>query len=278
MADVVVRAESRGESGVATRELIEFVLLAFAVSWLVGGVAVATIGIWGLGLGALCPGLVALWLTRRHQGSVRPLVQHITRWRLGVRWYAVAVFAPVVVTASAYASVRVAGGEWGSVAEPFAPVELVVFLALALVLNGGPEEPGWRGYALPRLQTRWNALTASVVLAGVWAVWHAPLWFFSELFFVEVNFSLYALQILGMCLVYTWLFNSTGGSILLAVVLHATTNTVQTAFVPSTFAAELATAAAWCLLGAGLLAWRGATNLASSNRIDRRRSLQATAP
>lgn len=79
-------------------------------------------------------------------------------------------------------------------------------------------------YALPRLQSRWDALTASVVLGAIWALWHAPLWFMSELPFQDLNYPLYTLQILAMCVIYTWIYNSTGGSVLLAMILHASTN------------------------------------------------------
>jgi uncharacterized protein len=250
------------------RELLEFLVAAFVVSWIVGGVGVLALGELGLGLGALCPGLVALWLTRRHEGSFRPLLRRIVRWRIAGRWYAIALLLPALALGAAYGASLVIGAPWGTTQEGRGAGEIVVFFLLAVVLLGGPEEPGWRGYALPRLQSRWNALTASIMLGVIWALWHAPLWFIPGLFIADVNYPAYAAQILGMTVVYTWLFNSTGGSILLAMVLHASNNTVQQ-FVPMSLTAEVAMAITWCAMAAMLVLACGPRNLSRRPRIDR---------
>lgn len=252
----------------ADLELIQFLAGAFVVSWGVGGLGVILLGELGLGMGALCPGLVALWLTRRREGTVRPLFQHITRWRIRWVWYAVAVGLPVLVQVLAWTIVRAAGAAWGTATHAPEPVGIVVFFLVAVVLFGGPEEPGWRGYALPRLQARFHALGASLLLGMIWAIWHAPLWFIPGLFFAELSYPVYAAQIIGMTVVYTWLFNSTGGSVLLAMILHASTNTFQQ-FVPMSAAAELAMAGVWVASAAILLLMHGPLNLARSPRIDR---------
>ena len=114
---------------------------------------------------------------------------------------------------------------------------------IASILNGGlSEEFGWRGYALPRLQARWNALTAALVLGLIEGCWHIPLVFmpgderFGMLIPVLV-FSYFATGILR-----TWVFNNTGGSILAAVLFHAAGNTAGWAVpvnVPSQTFADL---------------------------------------
>jgi uncharacterized protein len=252
----------------ADLELIQFLVGAFVVSWCVGGLGVLLLGELGLGLGALCPGLVALWLTRRRSGTVRPLLQHITRWRIRWVWYAVAIGLPVLVQMLAWIIVRAAGAAWGTATHAPEPVGVVMFFLVAVLLFGGPEEPGWRGYALPRLQTRFHALGASLLLGAIWAIWHAPLWFIPDLFFAELSYPVYAAQIIGMTVVYTWLFNSTGGSVLLAMILHASTNTFQQ-FVPMSATAELAMAGVWVAFAAILLLMHGPRNLARTPRIDR---------
>lgn len=250
----------------AMRELTWFLVLAFAVSWTVGLAGVTLVGTLGLGFGALCPGLVALWLTKHHRGSVRPLWNQIIRWRIGWRWYAAALLTPAAVLGAAYLAVRTLDGTWQPELAP-AVAAVPVFLVMAIVFAGGPEEPGWRGYALPRLQVRFNALTATLILGAIWAAWHAPLWFVPDLPFVEMSYPLYATQILGMSLVYTWLYNATSGSILAVMVLHAAQNTAQQ-YVPITTEAQLAMAALWVAIGCAIVAKYGPDNLAPNARVD----------
>jgi membrane protease YdiL (CAAX protease family) len=96
----------------------------------------------------------------------------------------------------------------------------VVAIALA---GGGQEEFGWRGYALPALQDRWSALTASVAIGVVWAVWHLPAFVFAVPGYTG-SFGLYTLLVVGVSIVFTWLYNNTDGSILLAMLLHGGVN------------------------------------------------------
>jgi uncharacterized protein len=94
---------------------------------------------------------------------------------------------------------------------------------------GGPlaEEPGWRGFALPRLQRLHGPLVGSLILAPLWACWHLPL------FFVPawdtpptiLNFILYLTAVTVMTIVFTWVFNNTKGSLLIAILLHAAVDT-----------------------------------------------------
>lgn len=111
---------------------------------------------------------------------------------------------------------------------------------------GGPlgEEGGWRGYALPRLQANRSPLSASLLLGLVWFVWHAP-------GFLDPRNPLgqpavvpiYLLLVLAMSILLAWLYNQTQGSLMLAVLLHATINMGGYAvplFYPTTPASELA--------------------------------------
>jgi membrane protease YdiL (CAAX protease family) len=92
-----------------------------------------------------------------------------------IRWYAFALGLPVLIVSMATAAFVLAGEEiefsllGGNLAK-FAPLLLFVTL-----LGGGNEEPGWRGFALPRLQTRWTPVRATFLLGAVWALWHVPI-------------------------------------------------------------------------------------------------------
>jgi membrane protease YdiL (CAAX protease family) len=111
-------------------------------------------------------------------------------------------------------------------------VLIVPWFIFEILTNG--EEMGWRGYVLPRLQAKYNALTASLILGVIWSVWHLPKFFGTgtsggRSFFWFTVFSMPA------AVLYTWLYNNSRGSLLLATLFHATNNTVGM-FLPVSFA------------------------------------------
>jgi len=103
---------------------------------------------------------------------------------------------------------------------------LVMFLVNGLV-NG--EEFGWRGFALPRLQARYSALTSSLILGGIWTLFHLPLFFTkgggAGGNMSQTPFIAFALIVLSGSVLVTWLFNNTRGSVLFAYLFHAAANT-----------------------------------------------------
>jgi membrane protease YdiL (CAAX protease family) len=93
-----------------------------------------------------------------------------------------------------------------------------------MVIGGGLEEVGWRGFALPRLQAEYSALTASLILGIVWVGWHAPLFIVTGVVQAELAPLPFLVQGLALAIVFTWLYNSTRGSLLLVVLLHGAVN------------------------------------------------------
>jgi membrane protease YdiL (CAAX protease family) len=100
---------------------------------------------------------------------------------------------------------------------------VVVNLVLATLFTGGNEELGWRGFALPHLQRRFGALTASLLRGGIWAVWHVPM-FVSGVY--QLSPVLYAPSVVSFAVVLTWYYNSSDGCVPGAVLLHGTLNAV----------------------------------------------------
>jgi uncharacterized protein len=102
-------------------------------------------------------------------------------------------------------------------------------------LFGGPlaEEPGWRGFALPRMQPRYGPLKGALLLGVLWAFWHLPDFLTSAqgggpgtgwgAFFT--NLPIFVLMVVAICVVMTWFFNHTGGSLFIMILLHASINT-----------------------------------------------------
>ncbi len=101
---------------------------------------------------------------------------------------------------------------------------VLVYAAYMVVFVAIGEEVGWRGYALPALQARHGALASSVILGTMWALWHLPLFFNPDMFYSNLPFVIQLAIQVPMAILFTWVFNSTGGSVLLAILLHASIN------------------------------------------------------
>ena len=99
--------------------------------------------------------------------------------------------------------------------------QLGSFLPL-LIIGPLSEEIGWRGYALERLQTRWNALTSSLIVGLVWALWHLPLFMMvgTSQHELGIPFIGFLVGLMASSILYTWLYNNTKQSIWSAILLH----------------------------------------------------------
>ncbi|MGM0366466.1 MAG: CPBP family intramembrane glutamic endopeptidase [Actinomycetota bacterium] len=106
------------------------------------------------------------------------------------------------------------------------PLFFVSFFALGAI----QEEFGWRGYALDLMQRKWNALLSSLMLGIIWAIWHLPLFFIQGTMQSKVPFYIFLLSTLGVTVIYTWLYNNTGRSILIVLLFHAMHNTAFNIF------------------------------------------------
>ena len=197
--------------------LITFFVLAFALSWwpiplYAAGLAPGTIAAFG-------PFLAALIVLAVVQGKVGVvgLLRRMVRWRVGFHWYLVALLLPVVIFGVAAALNVLLFGAQASSAVLSGWTGLFSTFALSLLIpgiGGSWEEPGWRGYALPRLQAGRSALFASLILGVVWALWHLPLMVIGQ---VQLSDPL---VIVAWTVVFTWLFNNTNGSVLIAMLMH----------------------------------------------------------
>ena len=186
-----------------------FYLLTLAVSW---------------PLGFLPPGpsIAAIAVTALIDGrsGVGALLRRVTVWRVGVRWYLIALLGPVALLAAA-AWVNVLAGAQVATEGPLVDwLELGRLFGLQVVgVFAGPwEELGWRGYALPRLLKRFSPLVASLAVGVLWAVWHIPLFMSGELPWAD------AAPIVVLSILFTAVFVRTKQSVLIAFLMHAALN------------------------------------------------------
>ncbi len=165
--------------------------------------------------------LLVAWLVPG-AGGVRALLRPVLRWRVSPAWYVAVFGAPILMFLVAVGIHVETGGAPPSswLAIPGGPD--LAFLVGALVAGSFGEEVGWRGFALPRLQRRYTPLVASVIVGGIWATWH--IWpvitpgggGITWLIVLETYVRLIATSV-----IYAWIFNATGGSLLLVMIAHA---------------------------------------------------------
>lgn len=203
-----------GIKGLFTRNpLVAFFALTFAFSW-----SIVPIGGF-LPIGPLIAALVVLAIIEGRAG-LADLGRRMLRWRVGKRWYAFAIVVPLAMV-SAVIGISFALGTPVSVLDSLDPWYLLIALFLFRLINpmDGPmgEEPGWRGFALPRLQADRSPLVATLILGVIVAAWHLPL-----VFLPGEDFSpVFLLGSFGITFMYTWIFNHTGGSVLMTITAHA---------------------------------------------------------
>ncbi|MYT51116.1 CPBP family intramembrane metalloprotease [Streptomyces sp. SID7834] len=237
--------EPRGgwRAGMSRRPLTWFFSLAFALSWVAwvpyilsgngqgvldftfpgGEVTGQLLGVLpGAYLGPILSALVVTAVADGRPG-LRAWAGRMTKWRVGWRWWAaIIVTVPLVLVLTLYAL----GGE-----SPVMPsaVVLVAFLpglALQMVTTGVAEEPGWRDFAMPRLQDRFGPVRGTLVLGPLWGAWHLPLYLSDwggphVLWWTPVEFIA---TTIAFSFVMTWVFNHTRQALLLAMLLHTSVN------------------------------------------------------
>jgi membrane protease YdiL (CAAX protease family) len=234
------------------RRVVLFYALAFAISWLIEiPQAAAARGLIDVEIPAalgfvspLAPMLAAIVLSARAGGrlGVGKLLRPLLRWQVAWYWYVVALLMFPILALLAVSISAVAGGGTPDFSNAYVrslsqlPSDLTPWLLLPpfllfSLLASAPEEVGWRGFALPRLQRRLGAIVASLVVGVMWGLWHLPLFFQPASAQSGISFPLFFAGTLVTSILFTWVFNGTGRSLLLVSLLHSSFN-ASNAFLP----------------------------------------------
>lgn len=182
------------------------------------------------GAGVFLGGIVMSRLTYGPRGLRDLWRRLVDPTRIGAWWWAALLLLYPALTLAA-AGIAMALGATAQPIDPAAatarlasPLGLLAMMGFILIIGPLPEEIGWRGYLLDRLQARWNALTASLVLGIVWWSWHLPLFVLPGYFDAFGRAAPTPLDflygIVPAAILYTWIYNNTRRSVLAVIVLH----------------------------------------------------------
>ncbi len=222
-----------------------FLLLAFGFSWWMWplyamGISPAVIA----GFGPFVGAVIVLGLTGGRR-AVKELLGQMVHWRVQFRWYVIALGTPILITGLA-SIFNVLLGAPKPTAEQLAgwPSLLPTFLLLLIIpgIGGAWEEPGWRGYALPKLASGRTQLAAAVILGIIWAAWHLPLFLTGIIPWADLLF------IAGTTLLFNLVYYQADRSVLIIMIFHAMNNAVGQ-FFPSLFAGVYVEQLAWLQAG-----------------------------
>jgi uncharacterized protein len=222
------------------RDLVGFFAFSHGWTWLFWAIAaLLSTSIWEMpgviffyigGTGVMLGGLVLSGVVYGRSG-LKELGRRIADPRLiPGRWWAAILLTFPALTLIAAALVTLTGAS----PEPFNlsgardllthPAQLLIFLFFILIIGPLPEEIGWRGYLLDRLQLRWSALTASLMIAAVWWLWHLPLFllpgYFDAFGHAPPGPLDFLYGILPAAILYTWVYNNSNRSVLAVILFH----------------------------------------------------------
>ena len=219
-------------------QLISMYILLFVMAWSVlipqalysQGLLAAPVPMFLDILTGWAPGIAAVVIAAVVTGrsGVRQLLQRFLVWRVGVQWYLIAFFLLALLILGGIGLHVLFGGAMPTIPAAGAPLwkialAFLLFVALGFLLN--TEEIAWRGFALPRLQGRYNVLVACLLLAVPEVALHLPLfWLKDNPFYQTVGLFWFSAFSVALVFIYAYIFNRTKGSLLIVTILHASQN------------------------------------------------------
>lgn len=186
------------------------------------------------GLGPLIASFLTTWLYKRNEGvkllikkclQVKPLIYLIIALLSPFLLVSIATIINYFVNSTL---INISGL---LTSKEFPQFNLLTFFMYNLIFFGFGEEVGWRGFALPRFQRTFNALTSSLILTVLWAIWHWPLFFYRP-GYTSMDFAGilgWTFSLLTGSILLTWLYNSSRASVLICAVFHSTIDIAFTA-------------------------------------------------
>ncbi|WP_042351462.1 CPBP family intramembrane glutamic endopeptidase [Bacillus massiliigorillae] len=177
-------------------------------------------------LGGVTPAICEIWLKKKYSSKAEftSFIGNIKNPRYPFVWYVLTIglaflacFLPTL---------------WGG-ATMKNPLYLAFINVPIMIIGGGLEEIGWRGYLQPTLQKRWSPFTSTLIVGAIWAIWHLPLWFVVGSNQLNMNFLWFTLIALALSFLLTVIYLATK-SIFLCMIFHAFINSFWEVYIPET--------------------------------------------
>jgi membrane protease YdiL (CAAX protease family) len=242
--------------------IITFFVLTYAIGW-------GLIPFWTFQAGSPFIAAVIVILLTQGVAGLKQLGLRMIRWRVRWYWYALAIGIPLAVL-GLIVGLNVALGASAPSLVQFGSLSTILLVFGTRLINPGDgalgEEPGWRGFALPGLQNSLSPLVSTLILGAFVTVWHVPLLFLEKGLLRPSIIVGFLLGTMAVTFWYSWLFNRTGGSVLMTIIAHAAQGTITIGGLWSLGAdfarANLLTGVVWSAVAVGLVvfdwkAWRG---------------------
>ncbi len=225
---------------VSVNQLVQFFVLTFLFSWLMwlpgilytyqlinpGQFVIDLIKIMNL-VGGIGPSLIAFIITFKNEGKhgAKQLFNRVLKVKLGYWYLPIFLIIPVLLVLAHILNMILFGASFpqtGLLSEPWwIPIVFLIFFILQF-----SEEFGWRGYALDRLQSRWDAFVSSLIIGVLWATWHLPMFLSNGFphFQNHLPFGQLFITLITASIIITWLQNNCKGSLVPAFIIHSFIN------------------------------------------------------
>ena len=173
-------------------------------------------------IGGICPSIAGILAIRSDKAAFKILRTDTFRFKVNILWYAVIIVVPVLLSGFAWLLYTVFFGRTGG---PFLTNNILAAISIlpVMIIGGGSEEVGWRGVLLPQLLKETGALKATIVVAGIWGIWHAPLWFIQGVPQYGSNFIFFICGTFSLSFLLTTIYVRTK-SVFVCIMFHAIAN------------------------------------------------------
>lgn len=222
-------------------QLIVYLFVTFLFSWIAWGILYASDRsiisrniidnhlLLFIGIGGFMPSIMSIFFSGFFYGidGIKELMKKLTIWKVNPLFYLFVLFCNIL---SIYYIPLWICNITGSSLKLDIPIKFyyIIWIFLTTIPLGGPlgEELGWRGFVLPRLQSKLNPICSGILLGIIWASWHIPLFFIHGSSQCGAPFTAFIIQDIYLSLLFTWVYNRTYGSLILPILFHTAFNTM----------------------------------------------------